>query len=103
MTDQLLNDPPPTPVAPGSPMVKWVALIALLFSFGLTMLLFSVGYARDLDLLRRAPELVWAFICGQPNANGVILPLLLTLATVSILVAVSLSTGLWISQRRSVG
>jgi hypothetical protein len=46
---------------------------------------------------------VWAFICGQPNPNGVILPLLLTLATVSILVAIGLSTGLWVSRRRSVG
>jgi hypothetical protein len=62
-----------------------LALAALLISFGLTMFLFSAAYAKDLQTLARAPELVWGFICGRPSEFGPILPLLLTIGTLSLL------------------
>ncbi|MBZ0293854.1 MAG: hypothetical protein K8L99_14910 [Anaerolineae bacterium] len=74
---------------------KIVAAIALLFSFGLTMFLFSAAYAKDIDTLRRAPELVWAFICGQPNPDGITLPLLLTISFMAVLVGGGLSLWTW--------
>lgn len=59
--------------------------IALLLSFGVTMLLFSAAYARDLQTILRAPELIWAFICGQPDPGGPVLPLMLTFSTLALL------------------
>jgi hypothetical protein len=72
--------------------------IALLLSFGVTMLFFSAAYARDVQTLLRAPEMIWAFICGQPDPGGPVLPLMLTLATVALLGGVVVAV--WARLRR---
>lgn len=99
MSDQTIyaqhNDAPRT-----QDRFKIIAIIALLLSFGLTMFVFSAAYAKDIDTLRRAPELIWAFICGQPNPNGITLPLLLTISLMSVLVSAGLSVWVWWQGRR---
>ncbi len=58
--------------------------IVMLFTLGIMLFLFSLALMEDLSTLSQAPELVWAFICGAPSADGPALPLMLTLATLSI-------------------
>lgn len=62
-----------------------LAAVALLVSFGVTMLLFSMAYARDVQTILRAPELIWDFICGRPDPGGPALPLMLTLGTLALI------------------
>ncbi len=78
-------------------MITLVA-VALLLSFGVTMLVFSAAYARDVLTLLRAPEMIWAFICGQPDPGGPVLPLMLTLGTLALLVGVVVAV--WARLRR---
>lgn len=54
-----------------------------LISFGLTMLLMSVIYAKDLSLLINAPLAIWSAVCGQPSSDPLTLPLLITLSGVA--------------------
>ena len=75
-----------------------IIVIALLFSFGVTMLLFSMAYARDVQTILRAPELIWDFICGRPDPGGPALPLMLTVGTLALLGGV-VATG-WTRLRR---
>lgn len=56
-----------------------------LISFGLTMLLMSVIYARDLSLLISAPLAIWSAVCGQPGNDPLTLPLLVTLSGTALL------------------
>lgn len=58
---------------------------ASLLGFGLTLLLMSLAYQRDLDLLRQAPEALWQFLCGAPAQDGVTLPLMLALSVAALL------------------
>ncbi|MAS32938.1 MAG: hypothetical protein CL610_02950 [Anaerolineaceae bacterium] len=94
MTDQTLSaDTHDTKSANQS--IFWVAAAALLISFGATMFLFSAAYAKDVETLLKAPELVWAFICGQPSEYGVTLPLLLTAGTMAVLGGVVTTGVTW--------
>ncbi|MBL8133372.1 MAG: hypothetical protein JNL42_16045 [Anaerolineae bacterium] len=78
----------------------WTTLtIALLFSFGLTLLVFTFFYVRDLRLLREIPEAVWAFICGTPREDGIVLPVLVLTSTLSLLSAAGIWGWRW-SRRR---
>ncbi|MCK6580188.1 MAG: hypothetical protein L6Q98_19015 [Anaerolineae bacterium] len=78
----------------------WITLsIALLFSFGLTLLVFTFFYVRDLRLLREIPEAVWAFICGTPREDGIVLPVLVLMSTLSFLSAAGIWGWRW-SRRR---
>jgi hypothetical protein len=74
--------------------------IALSISFGVTLLLFSVAYTRDLNTLARAPELIWAFICGAPSDSGIVLPLLLTISTLALFLGFGLWGFTWLRARR---
>ena len=76
-----------------------LALAALLISFGFTMFIFSAAYARDVSILTKAPEVVWAFICGRPAEYGVTLPLLLTLGTMGLLGGTGLFGWHWWRER----
>lgn len=58
--------------------------IIMLFTVGVMLFLFSLALIEDLETLSRAPELVWAFICGAPSDEGPALPLMLTLTTLAI-------------------
>jgi protein SCO1 len=49
----------------------------VLLGFGLVLLASAAAYARDVETLRRAPELIWLFLCGVPSAGGATLPALL--------------------------
>lgn len=60
-------------------------VIAMLFTFGIMMLIFSFALSKDINLLRDAPGMVWAFICGAPNPDGPALPLLLTFGTLALI------------------
>lgn len=61
----------------------WLAAVALLLSFAVTMTVVILLYTHDLTTLSQLPEIVWSFLCGVPSENGIILPVLtlLTLAT----------------------
>ncbi len=61
-----------------------------LLSFGITLLLMSSAYITDLELLRRAPEAVWLFICGVPTDNEMVLPLMIGFAGLTFLIGISL-------------
>lgn len=56
-----------------------------MISFGLTMLLMSVIYTRDLSLLVNAPLAIWSVVCGQPSNDPLTLPLLVTLSGTALL------------------
>jgi len=65
--------------------------IIMLFTVGVMLFLFSLALMEDLATLTKAPELVWAFICGAPVADGPALPLMLTLTTLSFGAGIGLS------------
>ncbi|GAB1421984.1 hypothetical protein MASR2M15_21900 [Anaerolineales bacterium] len=68
--------------------------------FGTVLLFFSVAVSEDIDTLQRAPELIWAFICGAPNTDIPILPLLLTVGSLGIIIGSSLlGWNYWQSRR----
>lgn len=81
------------------PDLKTLIGVPLLISFGITMLIMSLAYVQDVALLARAPELVWAFICGQPTDEGVALPILLLLSTVTITGGLGLLAWAWMRKR----
>ena len=58
-------------------------VIIVLFTVGVMFFIFSLAVMEDLETLGRAPELVWAFICGRPAEEGPTLPLMLTLTTLA--------------------
>ncbi len=55
-------------------------------SFGLTMLVFSAAYARDLVSLANGAFAVWSALCGQPVESDLTLPLLFVMSVVALLV-----------------
>jgi hypothetical protein len=59
---------------------------AALLSFGVTLMLMSAAYIRDLEYLRQVPGMVWSFLCGVPTENGVALPAMLSFGTVALLI-----------------
>lgn len=65
--------------------------IILLFTVSVMLFLFSFALMEDLSTLAKAPELVWAFICGAPSADGPALPLMLTLTTLAFGAGISLT------------
>lgn len=65
--------------------------IIMLFTVGVMLFLFSLALLEDLATLSKAPELVWAFICGAPSDEGPALPLMLTLTTLAIGGGIALS------------
>jgi len=79
--------------------LKLLVAIPLLISFGITMLIFSMAYVQDMALLARAPELVWAFICGEPAEEGIALPILLLLSSATIAGGLGLMTWTWLRNR----
>lgn len=80
--------------------LKYLILCVTLISFGVVMTVFALAYTKDLQTLARAPELIWAFICGQPNEGGATLPLLLTSSAVGLLAGVGIGGWGWWSARR---
>ena len=77
-----------------------VPLAAFLISFGMTLFVFGAAYAKDVNTLTKAPEMIWAFICGRPGKFGVILPLLLTLGTMGVLTGSGVFGWAWWRARR---
>ncbi|HLV34841.1 MAG TPA: hypothetical protein VKY59_07005 [Spirillospora sp.] len=101
MTDQITPSQTRTTDNPQH-SILWLAAAALLVSFGLTMFLFSAAYIKDVQLLSKAPEMVWAFICGNPGDYGVTLPLLLTIGTLGLFGGIAAGlVGWWRSRSRS--
>jgi len=82
MAEQTVETPRHEAVDPG--FIR-LMVIAVLFTFGIMMFIFSFALSKDLNLLREAPGMVWAFICGAPNPDGPALPLLLTFGTLSLI------------------
>lgn len=76
-------------------LIRLLAIV-MLFTLGAMLFLFSFALMEDLSTLSKAPELVWAFICGAPSADGPALPLMLTLTTLSFGAGLSLTAWhLW--------
>jgi hypothetical protein len=71
----------------------------LLLSFGATMLLISLTYVHDMRTLRELPNAVWNFICGKPQENQVLLPLLVLLSFGSFMAAGGLWAWRWLSKK----
>jgi hypothetical protein len=74
---------------------------AALFSFGITLMLMSAAYIRDLEYLRQVPGMVWSFLCGVPTENGVALPAMLSMGTVALLVGGGILGWHWWRRRRA--
>jgi hypothetical protein len=70
--------------------------IVMLLAFGATMLIFSLLYVRDLRLLREVPEAIWGLICGVPSEDGLVLPILVLISTLSFLAAAALWGYHWL-------
>jgi len=102
MAEQLSNQTS-APAEPRSQSMSLGMLLAVvgLLSFGVTMLGFSLIYVRDLQTLRQVPDMIWAFICGVPSENGVVLPLLILMSTLSIFVAAALWGWHWLHKGSS--
>jgi hypothetical protein len=62
-------------------------VIIFLIATGITLLLFSVAYIRDLQTLRNVPDAIWDALCGRPTDDGITLPLLLTSSTLMFITA----------------
>lgn len=97
MVDQPFDHPTEEVIAPS--FIR-ITIITVLFTFGIMMLIFSFALSKDLNLLRDAPGMVWAFICGAPSPNGPALPLLLTLGTMAMLGGVIASGWHWWKTRQ---
>lgn len=67
-------DPGPERASPQGYLWNLIGLTIL--SFGLTLTLFGALYARDIQALARAPELLWYAMCGQPVPDGSTGPIL---------------------------
>jgi hypothetical protein len=75
-------------------------LCVALTSFGLTMLLMSVIYMRDLAFLVNAPLVVWSAICGQPSNDPLTLPILVTLGSAALLIGIVLIVVIAVGRAR---
>lgn len=75
------------------PMDVFVTQMVVIFlvATGITLLLFSVAYIRDLQTLRSVPDAIWDALCGRPTDDGITLPLLLTSSTLMFIMAAGLA------------
>jgi hypothetical protein len=74
---------------------------AALLSFGVTLMLMSAAYIRDLEYLRQVPGMVWSFLCGVPTENGVALPAMLSSGTVALLIGGGIIGWYWWRRRQT--
>lgn len=74
---------PPGPQPHPASILPIVA--AGLVGFGITVLIMSVAYVRDLAMLRQVPETIWLMLCGVPNDNPITLPILLVTGGLALL------------------
>jgi hypothetical protein len=72
---------------------------AAFLSFGVTLVLMSAAYIRDLEYLRQVPGMVWSFLCGVPTENGVALPAMLSIGTVALLAGGGMLGWYWLRRR----
>ncbi|GEM_PF-1615152 len=81
-------------------LIRLLAIV-MLFTTSAMLFLFSFALMEDLSTLAKAPELVWAFICGAPSQDGPALPLMLTLTTLAFGAGIGL-TGwhIWLIRRQ---
>lgn len=63
----------------------WTLVTTMLLVLSIMLLVFSLLYIQDLRTLRELPGILWNFVCGVPSENGIVLPLMLTLSTLSFL------------------
>jgi hypothetical protein len=61
-----------------------------LISFGLTMLVFSAAYTRDLAGLANAPFAVWSALCGQPSDSPLTLSVLVSMSGLALVAGIFL-------------
>lgn len=61
--------------------------IVFLLVFAVFMLIFSLTYIKDIQMLRDVPNLIWNWACGQPIDNETTLPLLLTLSILAFAIS----------------
>jgi|YNPMSStandDraft_1061717.scaffolds.fasta_scaffold42725_2 protein SCO1/2 len=78
----------PSQAASGT-LIKLMAASALA-GFGAVMTFLGAAYLQDIRLLAEAPAAFWAFICGQPLADGMTAPLILSAGALSLLAAAGL-------------
>jgi hypothetical protein len=53
------------------------------FSFGLTMFILSIAYAKDLVTLASVPFAIWSSLCGQPTDSPLALSVLVSMSVIS--------------------
>jgi protein SCO1/2 len=67
--------------------VASLTIASVLIGFGAVMTFLGATYLQDVRLLAEAPGAFWAFICGQPLADGMIAPLILIAGVAGLLAA----------------
>ncbi|NDJ63178.1 MAG: hypothetical protein GYB67_18810 [Chloroflexi bacterium] len=102
MTDKLIDQQTAQPAAASQQSDGMVILFAvvLLLTFGVTMLVFSLFYVRDIQVISELPGMVWAFICGRPSEDGIVLPVLVLISTMAFMGAAGLGGWRWLQTRR---
>lgn len=102
MTDQTVTASITPTQESGAMSLKFLIATVSLISFGIMMTIFALAYTKDIQTLARAPEMIWAFICGQPNEGGATLPLLLTASAMALIGGfASGGIGWWSARRHS--
>jgi hypothetical protein len=79
-----------------------IAISIGLISFGLTMLLLSAAYLKDLALLTEAPMLLWSALCGRPSADPLTLPVLITMSGTAVLLGLTLLLINFVRSRKKI-
>jgi len=67
--------------------VASLTIASVLIGFGAVMTFLGAAYLQDVRLLAEAPGAFWAFICGQPLADGMTAPLILIAGVVGLMAA----------------
>ena len=67
--------------------VASLTIASVLIGFGAVMTFLGAAYLQDVRLLAEVPGAFWAFICGQPLADGMAAPLILLAGVISLMAA----------------
>ncbi|NJK80810.1 MAG: hypothetical protein HC893_03245 [Chloroflexaceae bacterium] len=62
-----------------------------LISFGLIFLVMASAYVDDIEMIRSAPSAIWAFVCGIPSDDPIVLPLMLLIGMLTTLSGVGVA------------
>jgi hypothetical protein len=73
-----------------------------MISFGVTLLIMTVAYVRDLELLSQVPQSIWLFVCGVPTDNEMTLPFMVSIAVLGMLAGAGILVFYRVRRTRSM-